>query len=42
MADGGQDCKKLCQLANEPLIEGMLVGTDKDRLEISERLEVRD
>jgi len=43
LSDGGEDCKELCQLANEPLVEGMLVGkpenllTRKDRIKLEER-----
>ncbi|KAK2803828.1 hypothetical protein FQN50_006835 [Emmonsiellopsis sp. PD_5] len=40
MADGGEDCRKMCELVDEPLIPGMLVGTDKDRLSISQRQEL--
>lgn len=36
LADGGQKCKKLCEQSNEPLVEGMLVGTDADRLSVDE------
>jgi amidase len=41
LADGGQECADLCRLVNEPLIEGMLVGTPEDILSVSERKEVR-
>ncbi|OQD88778.1 hypothetical protein PENANT_c003G08381 [Penicillium antarcticum] len=37
LADGGQHCHSLCQIVDEPLIEGMVVGTDKDLLTIQER-----
>ncbi|KAK2751826.1 hypothetical protein FQN55_009269 [Onygenales sp. PD_40] len=40
MADGGEDCRKMCELVDEPLIPGMLVGTDKDKLSISQRQEL--
>jgi amidase len=40
LADGGQECRDLCQLVNEPLIEGMLVGTPEDILSVNERKEV--
>lgn len=40
LADGGDDCKELCQLANEPLVEGMLVGHPENRLSVAERREV--
>ncbi|KAJ6009958.1 hypothetical protein N7522_004974 [Penicillium canescens] len=37
LADGGQHCHSLCQIVDEPLIEGMVVGTEKDLLSIQER-----
>lgn len=37
LADGGEHCKHLCELVNEPLIEGMLVGTPNDELSLPER-----
>lgn len=40
LADGGQKCKRLCQQADEPLVPGMLVGTDADRLSVDEANEV--
>lgn len=40
LADGGNHCRKLCQLVDEPLIKGMIVGTEKDFLSIEEREEV--
>lgn len=30
LSDGGEACKRLCDLSGEPLIQGMLVGTEKD------------
>ncbi|KAL1981829.1 hypothetical protein VTN96DRAFT_2125 [Rasamsonia emersonii] len=36
LSDGGENCRKLCSLSGEPLIEGMLVGTEKDLLTTSE------
>ncbi|KAJ5367489.1 hypothetical protein N7541_001430 [Penicillium brevicompactum] len=37
LADGGQHCRALCDLIDEPLIEGMIVGTPKDLLSVDER-----
>ncbi|GIJ90666.1 hypothetical protein Asppvi_009627 [Aspergillus pseudoviridinutans] len=37
LADGGSHCKHLCDIVDEPLIEGMLVGTATDELSILER-----
>ncbi|KAJ5626117.1 hypothetical protein N7510_002426 [Penicillium lagena] len=37
LADGGRHCKHLCEIVNEPLIEGMVVGTEKDLLNTEER-----
>ncbi|EAW20169.1 putative acetamidase [Aspergillus fischeri NRRL 181] len=37
LADGGSHCKQLCDIVDEPLIEGMLVGTPADELSILER-----
>ncbi|KAJ6031942.1 hypothetical protein N7540_002674 [Penicillium herquei] len=39
-ADGGADCRKLCQLSGEPLIEGVLIGTEEDALTIAELKEL--
>jgi amidase len=39
-ADGGKHCSSLCTLVGEPLIEGMVVGTEKDELSPEERVEV--
>ncbi|PGH34176.1 hypothetical protein GX50_03045 [[Emmonsia] crescens] len=36
-ADGGEDCRNMCKLANEPLIQGMLVGEERDKLDIWQR-----
>ncbi|EEH22153.1 hypothetical protein PABG_04364 [Paracoccidioides brasiliensis Pb03] len=36
-ADGGEHCRKMCKLADEPLIQGMLVGEEADKLSISQR-----
>ena len=35
-ADGGKRCKMLCEKENEPLIQGMVVGTEKDRLDVDQ------
>ncbi|RJE23255.1 Amidase [Aspergillus sclerotialis] len=40
LADGGYHCKQLCDLVGEPLVEGMVVGSDKDLLSIQEREEL--
>ena len=40
LADGGHHCKQLCDLVGEPLVEGMVVGSDKDLLSIPEREEL--
>lgn len=40
LADGGQHCKDLCDIIGEPLIEGMLVGTAKDELDLKQREQV--
>lgn len=36
LADGGRRCQLQCEKENEPLIEGMLVGTKKDELNVVE------
>jgi amidase len=41
LADGGSRCRKLCEAGDQPLIEGMLVGTEKDRLDVEQGEEVR-
>lgn len=41
VADGGKSCRDHCTLIGEPLIEGMVVGQEKDFLEIPERQQVR-
>lgn len=41
LADGGRRCRLLCEKENEPLIEGMLVGTKKDELNVEEGEAVR-
>ncbi|KAJ5222842.1 uncharacterized protein N7469_009082 [Penicillium citrinum] len=40
LGDGGAYCRKLCAIIDEPLIEGMLVGVEKDTLSLEEREEV--
>ncbi|KAJ5708478.1 hypothetical protein N7488_008279 [Penicillium malachiteum] len=37
LGEGGVHCRKLCEIFNEPLIEGMLVGTEQDMLTLEER-----
>ncbi|KAI1914019.1 hypothetical protein LOZ12_001052 [Ophidiomyces ophidiicola] len=39
-ADGGADCQRLCKVVDEPLIQGMLVGQEKDKLTRPERQEL--
>ncbi|PGG97214.1 hypothetical protein AJ79_09297 [Helicocarpus griseus UAMH5409] len=39
-ADGGEDCRNMCNLADEPLIQGMLVGEERDKLSITQRQEL--
>jgi amidase len=40
LADGGEDCRTLCELAGEPLVEGMLVGLPEHTLTVMQRREV--
>lgn len=42
LADGGEDCRKLCELAGEPLVEGMLVGLPEHTLTVTQRRELED
>ncbi|KAJ5254159.1 hypothetical protein N7524_011339 [Penicillium chrysogenum] len=37
LADGGQHCRSLCKIVDEPLIEGMVVGKETDHLSHEER-----
>ncbi|KAL4802986.1 amidase signature domain-containing protein [Aspergillus unguis] len=37
MADGGHHCRQLCAIVDEPLIQGMVVGTEADELSSIER-----
>ncbi|OQE36751.1 hypothetical protein PENCOP_c011G08448 [Penicillium coprophilum] len=37
LADGGQHCRSLCNIVNEPLIGGMIVGKETDLLSHEER-----
>ena len=41
LADGGRRCRLQCEKENEPLIEGMLVGSKKDELSVEEGEAVR-
>jgi hypothetical protein len=41
LADGGHHCRQLCAIVDEPLIQGMLVGTATDELSSQEREKVR-
>ncbi|KIW72563.1 hypothetical protein PV04_00745 [Phialophora macrospora] len=36
LSDGGEACRKLCEMSGEPLVQGMLVGTEKDLMTPSE------
>ncbi|EOD52200.1 putative acetamidase protein [Neofusicoccum parvum UCRNP2] len=40
LADGGKKCRDTCALIGEPLIEGMVVGQEKDFLSIAQRQEL--
>ncbi len=42
LADGGSDARALCELAGEPLVEGMLVGLPHQALNVSQRRELED
>lgn len=42
LADGGGDCKALCEMHNEPLIPGMLVGQPEHELSVLSRRKVRN
>lgn len=39
-ADGGQSCRDSCAIANEPLVQGMLVGKETDLLSQAQRQQV--
>lgn len=41
-ADGGKRCQDLCDLINEPLIEGMLVGTHATKLSAEQKMALSD
>lgn len=41
LSDGGEGCRKKIEMTGEPLVEGMLVGTEKDILTTSETHQVR-
>ncbi|KAJ5999932.1 hypothetical protein N7481_000341 [Penicillium waksmanii] len=42
LGDGGAHCRKLCAIIDEPLIEGMVVGTEEDMLSFVEREKVEE
>ena len=42
LADGGEDARSLCDLAGEPLVEGMLVGLPEHTKTTKERRELED
>lgn len=42
LADGGSDCRALCALAGEPLVEGMLVGQPEQEMTVLQRREIDD
>lgn len=41
LADGGQSCNEMLAASEEPLVQGMLVGKDSDRLSAEEAIQVR-
>lgn len=41
LSDGGEGCRRKIEMTGEPLIEGMLVGTEKDVLTTSETHQVQ-
>ena len=41
LSDGGEGCRKMCEMSGEELIPGMLVGAEKDILSTSELHQVR-
>jgi amidase len=41
LSDGGEACRKLCEMSGEPLIEGMLVGKPTDILTTAETHQVQ-
>ncbi|KAL2831783.1 amidase signature domain-containing protein [Aspergillus cavernicola] len=42
LADGGHHCRQLCAIVDEPLIQGMVVGTRADELSITEREKIEE
>ncbi|KIX03209.1 uncharacterized protein Z518_06761 [Rhinocladiella mackenziei CBS 650.93] len=42
LADGGKRCADLCKLVDEPLIQGMLVGTPETLLDAQQRMDLAD
>ncbi|KAL2862045.1 amidase signature enzyme [Aspergillus pseudodeflectus] len=42
LADGGHHCRQLCAIVDEPLIQGMLVGTATDELSSQEREKIEE
>lgn len=42
LGEGGAHCRKVCDIIGEPLIEGMIVGTEKDMLSLEEREKVSE
>ena len=41
LADGGQSCNEMLAASEEPLVQGMLVGKESDRLSAEEAIQVR-
>lgn len=41
LADGGSLAKSYCDMSGEPLIQGLIVGSESDRLSIAEMEQVR-
>ncbi|KAL2818140.1 amidase signature domain-containing protein [Aspergillus granulosus] len=42
LADGGHHCRQLCAIIDEPLIQGMVVGTPADELSSEEREKIEE
>ncbi|KAL2870054.1 amidase signature domain-containing protein [Aspergillus lucknowensis] len=42
LADGGHHCRQLCAIVDEPLIQGMVVGTPADELSVQEREKIEE
>ncbi|KAL4916678.1 amidase signature domain-containing protein [Aspergillus aurantiobrunneus] len=42
LADGGHHCRQLCAIIDEPLIQGIIVGTQADELSSTEREKIEE